>query len=260
VIFNQCSFFSEVLGVQSSIWVLIPQKSPGLRVGAGDAQDGRFPVMYLLHGLSDDHSMWMRNSSIERYASAAGIAVVMPAVGRSFYTDMVSGYDYWTYISEELPALVTRLFPVSSQPQQTFVAGLSMGGYGAFKLALSHPQRFGAAASLSGALDVSASYAKRNPSKRPNDLELIFGSCAELQSTNHDLFHLARQQLGSPNAMPRLYQWCGTEDFLYEYNVRFRDHLKELALPLEYHESRGDHSWKYWDEQIEKVVHWFCGA
>lgn len=253
MIFNQCSFFSEVLGVQSTIWVLIPQNVRG-------QQEQGCPVMYLLHGLSDDHSMWMRNSSIERYAAAAGIAVVMPAVGRSFYTNMVSGYDYWTYISEELPALVTRLFPVSSKPQQTFVAGLSMGGYGAFKLALSYPERFGAAASLSGALDMSANYAKDCTSKKRNDLELIFGRSAELESTPHDLFHLARQQLDSGNTVPRLYQWCGTEDFLYEYNVRFRNHMKNLALPLEYHESPGEHSWKYWDEQIEKVVHWFCGT
>ena len=112
-------------------------------------------MLYLLHGLTDDHTGWQRYTSIERYADEAGLAVVMPAVHHSFYTDEVHGHAYWTYVSEELPALVHRLFRVSDRPEDTFAAGLSMGGYGAVKLALSHPDRYAAAASLSGTLDIT---------------------------------------------------------------------------------------------------------
>ena len=115
-----------------------------------------FPLLYLLHGLSDDHTAWVRYTSIERYADAYGLAVVMPQVHRSFYTDQAHGGAFWTFLAEELPELVQRFFVVSARREDTFVAGLSMGGYGALRWALRRPGRFAAAASLSGALDVDA--------------------------------------------------------------------------------------------------------
>jgi S-formylglutathione hydrolase FrmB len=108
-------------------------------------------VLYLLHGYSDDHSIWMRRTSVERYAAEHHLAVIMPAVNHSFYTNEVQGERYWDYISEELPRAMHRFFRLSDKPEDTFVAGLSMGGYGAMKLALTHPERFGAAASFCGA-------------------------------------------------------------------------------------------------------------
>ncbi len=138
----QCDFFSETLQLSTSMNVILPQPARA-----------RYPVLYLLHGLSDDHTTWLRRTSIERYVDPLGLAVVMPAVHRSFYSDMAHGNRYWTFVSRELPALARGFFPISSSRADTFVAGLSMGGYGAFKLALSFPQRFAAAASLSGALD-----------------------------------------------------------------------------------------------------------
>lgn len=98
------------------------------------------PTLYLLHGLSDDDSIWLRRTSIERYVAQMGIAVVMPQVHRSFYTDMAAGGQYWTFISEELPALARSFFPLSAKREDNFVAGLSMGGYGALKLGLRKPE------------------------------------------------------------------------------------------------------------------------
>ena len=129
-------------------------------------------MLYLLHGLSDDHTAWLRYTSVERYAAAAGLAVVMPAVNRSFYANEASGGRYWDYVAEELPQIVGNFFRVSQDPADTYVAGLSMGGYGAMKLALTHPDRFAAAATLSGALDLD------ELSSRPERVELferIFG-------------------------------------------------------------------------------------
>ena len=98
------------------------------------------PLLYLLHGLSDDHTAWLRYTSIERYAEAAGLAVVMPAAGRSFYADEAHGHRYWTYVCEELPQVVGDFFRVSQRRRRTPTSpGLSMGGYGAMKLALRHP-------------------------------------------------------------------------------------------------------------------------
>src|SRR3954447_5591741 len=153
-----CDFFAETLEVGTSMTVVLPQQTAE-QIGVASVADAPahgFPLLYLLHGLSDDHTAWLRYTSIERYATARGLAVVMPAVHRSFYADEKHGHAYWQFVSDELPQVVHSFFRVSERRQDTFVAGLSMGGYGALKLGLSHPERFGAVASLSGVADVRA--------------------------------------------------------------------------------------------------------
>lgn len=243
----QCSFRSEVLQIAASMNVILPQDA---------CQTGRkLPTLYLLHGLSDDHTMWQRRTSIERYVDGLDLAVVMPAVNRSYYTDMAHGAKYWSFVSEELPQLARSFFPLSGKRADTFVAGLSMGGYGAFKLALRHPSRFAAAASLSGALD-KARRTAASPSEWTPELEDCFGKLDELAGSEHDVFHLARKVAQRQRLRPRLYVCCGTEDFLYQDNVRFRKHAKGLGLDLTYEEGPGEHEWGYWDKQIQKVLEW----
>jgi S-formylglutathione hydrolase FrmB len=234
--------------------VILPQATSGQIGMPSSATRAEFPTLYLLHGLSDDHTIWQRRTSVERYVADRGLAVVMPAVGRSFYTDMAHGLRYWTFVSEELPSICRRFFPLSERRDDTFVAGLSMGGYGAFKLALRCPERYAAAASLSGALDMAA-LASNDPDRGP-ELGNVFGDLDALAGSDNDLLHLAEQIARSGEPCPALYQWCGTEDFLYPANVTFRDHAQRLGLPLSYHEGPGDHQWAYWDEQIRAVLDW----
>jgi S-formylglutathione hydrolase FrmB len=214
-----------------------------------------YPTLYLLHGLSDDHTIWQRRTSIERYAEAKGIAVVMPTVHRSFYTDMATGHRYWTFISDELPVKARAMFPLSSKREENFVAGLSMGGYGAFKMALRHPERFAAAASLSGAMDMVAAVKSDDPIWLA-EMRTIFGELSSLAGSDNDLFYLASQLAKSDEPKPKLFQWCGTEDFLYDANVRFHNFVKTLPLDLTYSEGPGDHTWGHWDEQIQNVLAW----
>jgi putative tributyrin esterase len=236
----QCQYFSETLEISASMTVILPQKKGKL-----------FPTLYLLHGLSDDHTAWTRQTSIERYANARGIAVVMPAVNRSFYTDMSHGAKYWTFISEELPELARSFFPLSPLREHNFVAGLSMGGYGAMKLGLSYPERYAAAASLSGAVDVHRLALER----LSGDMKNVISDPSDVPGSSLDLFALA-EQIVPGQAIPKLYQCCGTEDFLYEDNIRFRDHVRALGLPLEYEEEPGEHEWGYWDRKIARVLEW----
>jgi putative tributyrin esterase len=240
----QCDFFSETLQLNTSMNVILPQPARA-----------RFPVLYLLHGLSDDHTIWLRRTSIERYVDPLGLAVVMPAVQRSFYTDMAHGGRYWTFVSQELPALVQGFFPISRAREDTFVAGLSMGGYGAFKLALSLPQRFAAAASLSGALDQAGGLPETDPVWRA-EMETIYGDLDKVVGGPNDVMHLARRLAKSSRPRPRLYQCCGTEDFLYDQNLRFRDQALALGLDLLYEEGPGEHEWGYWDRMIQRVLAW----
>ena len=151
--FLECRFFSEALDVSVTVNVLLPQKTFSQIGLKGVADSDGAPVLYLLHGLSDDESIWLRRTSIERYATQYGLAVIMPDGGRSYYADMFHGGKYWTYLSEELPRVMQSFFRFSTKREDTFAAGLSMGGYGAMKLALHCPEKFAAAASLSGALD-----------------------------------------------------------------------------------------------------------
>ena len=124
--FLQVQFFSKALEVASTVNVILPEPAQGIGVDA--AQAAELPkVLYLLHGYSDDHSIWMRRTSVERYAAQYNLAVIMPAVNHSFYTNEVQGERYWDYVSEELPQVMHRFFRLSQRPEDTFVAGLSMG-------------------------------------------------------------------------------------------------------------------------------------
>lgn len=246
--FVQCEFYSETLGCARSLNAILPQRA---RLGPDD----RSPVLYLLHGLSDNHTTWMRRTAIERYVRHLDVVVIMPSADRSFYTNMKQGYPYWDYIALELPEICAGLFPISSRREDTFAVGQSMGGYGAFKLALTFPERFAAAASLSGALDLVASWDERND--RLPEWRRIFGSPAELEGGPDDLAALARRLAArAPEERPRLLQCCGTEDFLYPGNKSFLAQARAAGLEVLYEEGPGGHDWAVWDANIERVLEW----
>jgi putative tributyrin esterase len=250
-----CDFFSEVLGFSTSMCVILPQNTRSQIGMEGSVKKEKYPTLYLLHGLSDDHTIWQRRTSIERYVSDMGLAVVMPNVGRSFYTDMKHGYKYFTFISEELPEIAKQFFPLSDKREDNFAAGLSMGGYGAFKLALRCPDKYAAAASLSGAVDM-ASRVKSNEIQDTTELENIFGDLNSIKNSENDLFYLAKNVSAANRPKPKLYQYCGTEDFLYEDNIKLKNFIEKTNLDYTYEESPGVHEWKYWDDQIQKVLKW----
>lgn len=249
--FIDCHFFSDSLGVSASMHVILPQVATSQIGLASQSYGGKHPTLLLLHGLSDDHSIWMRRTSIERYASKLGIAVIMPAVNRSFYADMASGPKYWEFINEELPVLARSFFPLAEEKELNYVAGLSMGGYGAMKLALTHPNRYAAGASLSGAVDIV-----QRATAFPDDAKLIFGDLSTIKDSSNDLFYLADQLVSSKHQAPKLYQCCGTNDFLYEDNLRFRDYCLSKGLQITYEEEPAEHEWGYWDRKIQTVLDW----
>ena len=254
------NFFSEVLGMCANMDVIIPQQTKGQIGMEGIASDGPYKTMYLLHGMSDDHTIWQRRTSIERYASKLGIAVVMPTTHLAFYTDTTYGMRYWTFISEELPQICREFFPrMSGRKEDTLAAGLSMGGYGAWKLGLGASETFGAAASLSGALDMASDLHRNSDGERDRLFHGIFGDAQQLKGSDNDLFALADKLAAEKKDLPRLYAWCGTEDFLYQDNLRAWEHVKKLGFDLTCEESAGDHQWKYWDEKIQDVLRWWLG-
>lgn len=254
--FMECNFYSNTLKTMTSINVIIPEIT---RISGNQRSSdfkASYPVLYLLHGLSADHNSWLLKTSIERYAEEAGLAVVMPNVQRSFYTDMQKGGDYFSFISNELILKSQKLFPLRTERENNFVAGLSMGGYGAFKLALTFPEKFSAAASLSGALDiVEAVKSDKNTKETLKEFEWIYGDLDQIKDSKNDLFYLLKL-FKDKNEIPNLYQCCGTEDFLYQDNLRFRNFCLENKIKLKYEEEKAAHEWWYWDQKIKTVINW----
>lgn len=253
-----CRIFSESLRCATSVEVIVPQPASEMQIGmASGSARASHPVLYLLHGLSDDETIWARRTSIERYASAKSLAVVMPRVDRSFYCDMVYGPAYWTYISEELPRLCAGFFPISPRREDTFACGFSMGGYGAFKLALRKPERFAAAASISGVMDLEARVGKNGIGViGPEEKTALFGPGMRVADTDNDLFHLARACGDSPGPKPRLLQLCGSDDVLHGENRKFRAFMPATGLDWSYEESPGEHNWDFVDLAIQRVLEW----
>ena len=252
-------FFSNVLGMCVEADVILPEATDGQIGMEGEAGDS-YPTLYLLHGMSDDHTIWQRRTSIERYVSTRNLAVVMPSTHLAWYTDTAYGLDYFTYITQELPAVCRRFFPgMSAKREDNYIAGLSMGGYGAFKAALTCPDNYAAAASLSGALYLDRFIARMNDSERGAYWRGIFGDPASFAGSRNDLFHLADEcaaRFAQGKPVPRLFQWCGTEDDLLADGRQMRDRLRQLGFDLQYSESEGNHSWPWWDEQIQNVLAW----
>ena len=238
--------FSENLGMQTAVNVVIPQKNTNGEIGvSNNIKDGKFKCLYLLHGLSDDYTIWMRRTSIERYASEYGICVVMPDGARSFYSDMKYGMKYYSYIAKELPQIIEGMFNVSGSREDRYIGGLSMGGYGALKIALEEQERYAAAFGLSPVADI----------RNNNFTETLISVFGESIPDEADLFYLTTKH-NMDKVKPRLYVTVGKDDFMYDDNVRLNKHLEKLNYDYTYVETLGSHSWELWDKTVQQALIW----
>ena len=255
--FLELNCFSSTLGMAVNVNVILPEAFHSVDMDSNS--ESTYRTLYLLHGLSDDQTIWERRTTIELYAAYKGIAVVMPNGGRSWYTDCANGANYFTFITKELPSICRGFFRgMSAKPEDNFIAGLSMGGYGATKIGLSCPDVFGGFASLSGAVDITDI-----PFAWDNEWQGIFGFDVKgydsLKGTKHDCFALADEYAQKGLPFPKAYFWCGTEDFLIAANRRFDKHLNQLGYAHKYEESEGNHSWPYWDKHIRDAIDYLFG-
>lgn len=232
----RCTFRSTLLTNDTNLNIIMPER--------------RFQppkTLYLLHGYQQHFGSWLNQSSIARYAAGKNLAVIMPEGGRSFYTDMTTGENYYSYIVKELPRFLKNQFGLAPDRENTAIAGLSMGGYGALKIGLRNPGAFSMIGAFSPACDI-VRIARENPL-----LARAICGDMELEGSEHDLFHLAEETAGSPNA-PEIFHYCGSEDFLIEENHRFRDRAKALGLKYTYFEEPGEHDWEKWDPWVRDFI------
>lgn len=247
---------SSVLEMDTGLTVILPHDKV-----EGDQQNEPCKVLFLLHGYGSNSSSWARSTSIDTYVRKKNIAVIMPEVQTSLYADMTYGLPYFTYITEELPAICARMFGTSTRREDTFVAGNSLGGYGAMKCALTHPERYGACASFSGALDFRgmAEYQMTHYSAHIPRYVAVFGNDLELPD-EADLHILARDVISrSPEERPRLFFTCGQEDFLYRQSIHFDKFLGSIGYDHLFMQWPGDHDWEFWDASVKRAVDFFLG-
>ena len=239
----RCDFRSEMLQMGTSMTVFLPEA-----INTEDAN-----VVYLLHGLEDNCTGWTRYTSVERYARAYNLVVVIPEVQRSFYTDMEYGLKYFSFVHDELPQICRRMFHITTKPEKTYIMGLSMGGYGTLKCMLRSPSRYAGCAAFSSATDIKNSVATVGE-PRHSEYKAIFGENLKVGKKD-DLYELLK---GSKNKkFPRIYMACGEQDSHFDENQRFVDALKAKGIPCTWEHFAGDHNWVFWDKVICKAFDLF---
>lgn len=269
-------YFSPALGMQTALTIVLPEMAQGIGVGgAREESDAPIPALYLLHGTSDDQTIWQRRTSIERYVAEKRLAVVMMTTHLGAYTNQQYGFRYFDFVAKEVPQVCARYFNLSRRREEKFVAGLSMGGYGALKIGLALPEDFSVVGALSAGCDrvgilpeavrglsgIEALRAARemlDPADYARGMQFFvnFGSPAEFEQNDADnLFRLAEKAKAGGTPLPKLILRCGTEDALaLGSNRRFKAHLDALGIENDYAEFPGTHSWAFWDEHIQYVL------
>jgi S-formylglutathione hydrolase FrmB len=284
MILSTVSLHSQSLGKKTEVNVLLPANSGARKP---------FRVLWLLHGMGDDHSGWLRQSLIENLGEQYNMGLVMPNGDLGFYVDMAFGGDYCTWIARELPEKLTALFPLSSRPEDNFIAGISMGGYGAFYIAMNNPEKFNTAASLSGPMRIdwinailtdrklAETHASGNGglvereakaySESRGISELLVRSLMEMSGErtirlfgamfgvnpvlagNRYDLFYCARQLIERKSPLRLMAFCGEQDYHYSSNMLFSEFVKD-SLGYSLVRGEGAHTWEYWNRVIPLML------
>lgn len=236
----RCEFPSDTLHTYVHVTVLLPKK---MKTPLEEPkQKDTYPVLYLLHGAMDHGDNWLYHTNLAELVDEKEIAVVLPSVGNSFYLDDPNGLRYFTFLTEELPDYLGHVFPLSGKPEETFLGGLSMGGYGSLYAALRKPEKYGKIFSLSGALEIQL--ASGFVAHCEGALPEVLRSRKMLPGGEYDLFALLERV--RPEAMPPVLLACGTDDFFIRSNRKLSRELERRGMRVQLHTAPGGHNWDFW--------------
>ena len=211
-----------------------------------------YKTLYLLHGLLGNYTDWVNGTRIQRYAEERNLAVVMPSGDNSFYVNgVISNNDYGEFIGKELVEMTRRMFPLSEKREDTFIAGLSMGGFGALRNGLKYADTFGYIASLSGALHILDEDAIEIGGE-----STVFGNLEEARRSDKNPRILLEKLAHEGREIPKIYMACGLQDDLLDANRKYRELILKAGADLTYVEEDGAHEWDFWDRHIKKVIEW----
>ena len=253
------NFFSKSLGMCVAVDVILPQRATKQIGMAAVASGDKHPVLWLLHGASDNHTIWQRRTSIERYAAPLGLAVVMPNVHLSSYADMKHGGKYYTYISKELPEIMRSMFPLSDKREDNFISGLSMGGAGCMKIGLANPENYAAIGCFSAGAQTQAPNYDNLSDERKERIIRTHGSLnwEDQKGTEEDVAYSVQKILDEGKLCPRIFHSVGSSDMTIPGAHLTRDFFEAIpGNPFDYHyeEHPGAHTWEYWDEHIQDFL------
>ncbi len=219
-------------------------------------KEKKFKTLYLLHGFLGNYTDWVSGTRIQRWAEERDLCVVMPSGDNAFYVDRPeTSNNYGVFVGEELVEITRRMFPLSRKREDTFIGGLSMGGFGAMRNGLKYHKTFGAVISFSGVLELFEEWKKAPADADCSFQEGLFGSYESAVNTDKNPIWLARKLAGKKQ-LPKIYIACGTEDFLLSHSRNFRDLLIRKGFDVTYEEGPGGHEWDFWDTYIKKVIDW----
>lgn len=257
-------FFSSTLKRFTPVTALLPIEKPDIPGMPPADKSKPFRTIYLLHGYSGCNNDWLHGSRISTLALMHNVAVIMPSCGNSFYLDdEIRGEYFEKYICEELVSLTRAAFPLSVEREDTTIAGLSMGGYGALRNGLKRSDVFGNIFAFSSALitdQIALLKEGEGTAVAPYSYyRHVFGDLKNLIGSDNDPKALAKKLAAGQVPLPKIFMACGTEDFLLDRNRDFSRFLLENNIAHEYRESAGVHDWRFWDEYIEKAMEWLYG-
>ena len=247
-------FKSQVLNKNTHLNIILPELANNF---TDKPQD--YACLYLLHGLTDDESAWLRYTTLESYLAKTNLCVVMPEVDHSFYTNMAhGGHKYFDYITRELPLYIESILPIVKDRHARFIAGASMGGYGAMKAALTYPEKYGKVAVFSGALDIDRFV--HEYTEEPWCASWVFGDVDGLAGTDNDVLYLLEKDVAANKNLPEIWTFCGDDDFLLQDTCKFEDLADSLGIKVDGHRSAGGHIWQVWQNQLEDCLGWILQA
>ena len=256
----QMSVMSQSLMRTVPVNVILPADKL-VMPGMPQREERPFKTLYLLHGVFGSYVDWVSGTRIQRYAEEKDLAVVMPSGDNAFYVDRPeSGNSYGQFVGQELVELTRRMFPLSRVREDTFIGGLSMGGYGAMRNGLKYSDTFGYIVSLSGALHLDEIAARKGPGTSLLDsqgyAEACFGDLTKLLGSDKDPKALVRTLADAGRPIPKIYMACGTQDGLLSANRDMAAFLRKQGAAVTYEEGPGGHEWDFWDTYIKKAIDW----
>jgi len=216
----------------------------------------RYPVLYLLHGLGGDYTDWTTRSNVAEYSRTLPLIIVMPDAGNQWYTNADDGSArYEDYIISDVQGDVVKKYRTVNSRYGRAIAGLSMGGFGALKLALKRPAAFAVVGSFSGAFAATrdAELERLIGRAEAERMRSIFGPAGSKTRQENDIFTLASAL--KPAGAPYVYIDCGIADnSLIAANREVVAALHKAGIAYEYHEVAGAHTWDYWDRRIREFL------
>lgn len=239
-----CVFYSSLIRKDLPYRVLISD--------AVTQTDEALPVLYLLHGLFGSCDNWADLTGLRSYVEGTKLLIVMPEGRDTWYTDSEESWE--SYLIKDLMPEIQNRFNASAERRKRAVAGNSMGGYGALKLALKYPDTFSFAASFSGAFHVTRLAGGSDERELTPSISRVFGDENSQTRVENDLFTIAARAAGNANGLPGIYFDCGIDDPFISANREFAATLATAGIEYEYLEVAGGHDWPYWDERVRYLV------